>query len=157
LLVDLAEYALRIRKTVLKNTGIPVSVGIGPTKGLAKTTNHYAKKLPDKQGIFVLDSRETINNALKNIEIGEVWGIGRQYAQLLKSYGVNTAWEFTQMQDGWVKQRMTVVGLKVKKELEGISCLEMELVAPAKKAICTSEAALIRSPASYPAVLFAVR
>ena len=61
--VDLTEYAHGIRKTVLKNTGIPVSVGIGPTKVLAKTANHYAKKLPENQGIFVLDSQEKINDA----------------------------------------------------------------------------------------------
>lgn len=136
--VDLGEYAGKIRKTVLKNIGIPVSVGIGPTKVLAKTANHYAKKQPGNPGIFVLDSQKKIHDALKIIEIEEVWGIGRQYAQMLKSYGVRTAWEFTQMQDGWVKQSMTVVGLRVKKELEGISCLEIESVAPPKKAICTS-------------------
>ena len=136
--VQLEEYAKKIRKTVLKNIGIPVSVGIGPTKVLAKTANYYAKKVPDNQGIYVLDSPVKINAALKLFAIEEVWGIGRQYTKLLKSLNIKTAWDFTQLQDDWVKKKMTVVGLRVKKELEGVSCLEMELVPAAKKVICTS-------------------
>jgi DNA polymerase V len=136
--VDLEEYAQRIRLTVLKNIGIPVSVGVGPTKVLAKAANHYAKKVPQNQGICVLDGPEKIKEVLPKFPIDEVWGIGRQYANLLKSLNVNTAWEFMQMQDSWVKQKMTVVGLRVKKELEGISCLGIELIPSAKKAICTS-------------------
>lgn len=136
--VQLQEYAHKIRKAVLRNIGIPVSVGIGPTKVLAKTANHYAKKVQANQGIYVLDSPAKIDEALKILEIDEVWGIGRQYAKLLKSLNVKTAWDFTQLQDSWVKKRMTVVGLRVKKELEGISCLEMELIPSAKKVICTS-------------------
>ena len=136
--VHLEEYARKIRATVLKNIGIPVSVGIGPTKVLAKTANHYAKKVPENQGIYVLDSPAKIDEALKLFAIDEVWGIGRQYSKLLKSIGVKTAWDFIQLQDGWVKKRMTVVGLRVKKELEGVSCLEMELIPTAKKVICTS-------------------
>lgn len=136
--VDFTEYARKIQRTVIKNVGIPVSVGIGPTKVLTKTANHYAKKSPENQGIYVLDSPAKIDEALKLFEIDEVWGIGRQYAKLLRSLNVKTAWDFTQLQDGWVKKRMTVVGLRVKKELEGISCLEIELIPPAKKVICTS-------------------
>lgn len=136
--VDWVEYAQRIRKTVLKNIGIPVSVGIGPTKTLAKTANHYAKKIPENQGIYVLDSAAKINDALKLFDVDEIWGIGRQYSKLLKSLNIKTAWDFTQLADSWVKKRMTVVGLRVKKELEGISCLELELIPSAKKVICTS-------------------
>jgi DNA polymerase V len=138
ILVDLGKYAQKIRKTVLKNIGIPVSVGIGPTKVLAKVANYCAKKIPENQGICILDSQEKIHEVLERFDIGEVWGIGRQYANLLKSLNIKTAWEFTQMDDGWVKNKMTIVGLRVKKELEGISCLEMELIPSAKKVICTS-------------------
>ncbi|NLY75862.1 MAG: Y-family DNA polymerase [Firmicutes bacterium] len=136
--VQLEEYARKIRATVLKNTGIPVSVGIGPTKVLAKTANHYAKKAPENHGIYVLDGPAKIDEALKLFAIDEVWGIGRQYSKLLKSIGVETAWDFIRLPDGWVRKRMTVVGLRVKKELEGISCMEMELIPAAKKVICTS-------------------
>lgn len=138
LLVDLTEYAHRICKTVLKNTGIPVSVGIGPTKVLAKLANHFAKKDPEHRGVLVLDSPEKIEEALRRLAIGEVWGIGRQYAKLLESMGVQSAWDFTRLSDGWVRKRMTVVGLRVKKELEGISCFPLELAQSVKKEICTS-------------------
>lgn len=136
--VQLAEYAQTIRQTVCRNVGIPVSIGIGPTKVLAKTANHYGKKVPENNGVYILDTQDKIMEALKIFEIGEVWGIGRQYAAMLHSMGVKTAWDFTQMPEDWVKKQMTVVGLRIKKELEGISCLKMELIAPAKKAICTS-------------------
>jgi DNA polymerase V len=136
--VNLAEYGRMIRKTVLKNTGIPVSIGIGPTKVLAKAANHYAKKVPENNGVFILDSPAKIDESLQKFPIDEVWGIGRQYASRLTSLNVKTAWDFIQMTDSWVKKNMTIVGLRIKKELEGISCLEMELISPAKKAICTS-------------------
>jgi DNA polymerase V len=134
----LDEYGREIRKTVLTHTGIPVSVGIGPTKVLAKTANHYAKKNPANQGFLVLDTPEKIEEYLKRFDVDEVWGIGRQYANLLKKNRVKTAWDLRQMSDGWVRKHLTVVGLRVKKELEGISCLPLELLTPAKKAICTS-------------------
>jgi DNA polymerase V len=136
--VDWEEYAQRIRATVLKNVGIPVSIGVATTKVLAKAANHIAKKSPEYQGIHVLDSQEKIQTALQEFDVIEVWGIGRQYANLLKSLNVKTAWDFIQMSDAWVRKKMTVVGLRVKKELEGISCLELELIPATKKAICTS-------------------
>lgn len=132
------EYARQIHETVFRNTGIPVSVGIGPTKVLAKTANHYAKKNPENRGVLVLDEPSKITAALRQFEIGEVWGIGSQYAALLKSVNIRNAWEFTQLSDAWVRKRLTVVGLRIKKELEGVSCLDLELIAPAKKVICTS-------------------
>lgn len=138
LAVGLEKSGQKIRETVLRNVGIPVSVGIAPTKVLAKVANHCAKKIQKNQGVCVLDSPEKIEAALKKFEIGEVWGIGWQYANLLKSQNVYTVWEFLQLDDDWVRRKMTVVGLRVKKELAGISCLEMELIPPAKKVICTS-------------------
>ncbi|MCL6590958.1 MAG: Y-family DNA polymerase [Firmicutes bacterium] len=135
---NLPEYAREIRQTVLKHTGIPVSAGVGPTKVLAKVANHYAKKAPENGGVFLLDSPAKVEEALKNFAIGEVWGIGRQYANKLLGYNIKTAWDLTQMPDDWVKRQMTIVGLRIKKELEGIPCLALELAAPAKKAICVS-------------------
>jgi DNA polymerase V len=136
--VDLEAYARRIRGTVLKNIGIPVSVGVGPTKVLAKLANYNAKKIPDNQGICILDNPNRIEEALKLFDISAVWGIGRQYGRLLKSMNINTAWDFLKLPDSWVRKKMTVVGLRIKKELAGISCLKMELVTSSQKAICTS-------------------
>jgi DNA polymerase V len=135
---NLEDYARTIRQTVLKNTGMPVSVGIGPTKVLAKIANHCAKKRPETNGVMVLDSSDKIGATLRSIEVEDVWGIGRQYATMLRSFKIKTAWDFTQMPDSWVKKKMTIVGLRIKKELEGEPCLEMELLPAAKKAICTS-------------------
>ncbi len=134
---SLDEYGRVIRRAVSQCTGIPVSVGIGPTKVLAKMANHFAKKVPENGGVFVM-SHDRRAECLRQFEAGEIWGIGRQYAKKLAGYGVRTAWDLTQQPDGWVRKQLTVVGLRVKMELEGISCLELELVPPAKQAICTS-------------------
>lgn len=138
LCIDPEAYAQQIRKSIFKGTGIPVSVGIGFTKVLAKMANHYAKKNPENKGIFVLAGQEKIDACLKQFEAKEVWGIGRQYASLLLENDVKTAWDLINMPENWIRKQMTVVGLRIKKELEGISCLPMELIVPTKKAICTS-------------------
>lgn len=135
--VQLEEYAQSIRSRVIKCTGIPVSVGIGPTKTLAKLANRLAKKVPENQGVFVVNEANRLE-CLRGFEIGDVWGIGRRYAKMLNALNINTAWDLTQMPDSWVKKKLTVVGLRTKKELEGVSCLELELAPPAKQAICTS-------------------
>lgn len=135
---DYPAYARTMRETVKRNTGMPVSVGVGPTKVLAKTANHYAKKAPENGGTFVLDSPAKVTEALRKFDVGEVWGIGRQYVKLLQGINAKTAWDFVHLPDAWVQKHMTIVGLRIKRELEGISCLDMELIAPTKKAICTS-------------------
>jgi len=109
----LEDYARTMRQTVLKNTGMPVSVGIGSTKVLAKIANHCAKKRPETNGVLVLDSPAKIGATLRTIEVGDVWGIGRQYTAMLQSFKVKTAWDLTQMPDSWVKKKMTIVGLRI--------------------------------------------
>ncbi|QKG80358.1 Y-family DNA polymerase [Tenuifilum thalassicum] len=136
--VDLIEYASQIRKTTMRNTGIPISLGIAPTKTLAKVANHIAKKQPAHNGVYMIATDEQRVEALKNYEIGEVWGIGRQYSKFLMRYGVNTAYDFTKMPAGWVRRHMSVVGLRTQKELLGIPCIDLEHTAPPKKAIATT-------------------
>lgn len=135
---NLETYGREIRRRVLKDTGMPVCVGIGPTKALAKAANHCAKKRPEHKGVLVLDSPEAIERTLRTIAVGDVWGVGRQYRKLLEGTGVMTAWDLAQQPDAWVQKWMTIVGLRLKKELLGEPCLELELAAPAKKMICTS-------------------
>jgi DNA polymerase V len=135
---DLADYARRIRRTVFRSTGIPVSIGIGPTKTLAKIANHYAKKAPDNKGVCVLETPARINELLRELEVGAVWGIGRKYAAMLNKHQVKTAWDFLQLPESWVRKHLTIVGLRTQKELEGISCLPLELVPNSKQVICTS-------------------
>lgn len=137
---DLKEYGEKIVKATTKGTGIPVSLGIAPTKTLSKVANKFAKKFPAYKGTCIIDSEEKRIKALQLTEISDVWGIGRRRARLLSKYNVKTAFDFTQLPVGWVRQRMTVTGEQLWKELNGISCIDMEFTPPAKKTICTSRA-----------------
>jgi DNA polymerase V len=135
--VDLHELGLKIVRTTTKGTGIPVSMGIAPTKTLAKVANKFAKKYRDYKGVCIIDSEIKREKALKLFAIEDVWGIGRRYAKKLRYYSVNTAWDFTQKSKSWVRNLMGVVGERTWMELKGIPCVEME-VPTAKKTICTS-------------------
>lgn len=137
---DLKEYGEKIVKTTTKGTGIPVSLGIAPTKTLSKVANKFANKFPAYKGTCVIDSEEKRIKALQLTEISDVWGIGRRRARLLSKYNVKTAFDFTQLPVGWVRQKMTVTGEQLWKELNVISCIDMEFAPPAKKTICTSRA-----------------
>lgn len=134
---DLVSYAKAIRKEVLKNTLIPTCIGIAPTKALTKVANRIAKKYPQLEGVYAIDSEEKRIKALRWLAIEDVWGIGRQFAKKLKAKGVNKALDFTNLPDEYVRKEFTVVGLRLKKELEGISAMELEDV-KTKKNIATT-------------------
>jgi len=136
--INLQEYGKMIVKTVTKSTGIPISVGIANTKALSKVANKVAKKFPDKTGsIYLINSDEKRVKALKWLPIGDVWGIGSRHAKRLMALGIKNAWEFTQLPDQWVRKNMSVVGLRLKHELEGKPRLDME-AAKAKQNIATT-------------------
>lgn len=134
---DLTYYCSQIRKDVLKNTLIPTCIGIASTKALAKVANRIAKKFPQLNGVYCIDNEEKRIKALKWLDVEDIWGIGRQFAKKLKAKNINKAYEFTQLPDGYVRKEFTVVGLRLKKELEGISVLELQEV-PNKKNIATT-------------------
>jgi DNA polymerase V len=114
-------------KTVRRNTGIPVSIGFAPTKALAKVANKIAKKFPERtKSSYVIDSEEKRIKALKWTKIEDVWGIGRKHAKRLKAIQINNAYQFTQLDDRWVRKEMTVVGLRLKHDLMGISSIDFE-------------------------------
>jgi DNA polymerase V len=138
LLGDLTEYGHKIKRTVYRNTGIPVSVGIAYTKTLAKLANHISKKNKEHNGCYVIDSEEKRLNALKSVPVGKVWGIGGQYAKLLQTKGIETAYHFTQVPKSWVKDKMSIVGVRTLMELQGTPCIELETAPPAKKGICVA-------------------
>lgn len=126
-LFNLDEYGLKIQKTVTKNTGIPVSVGFAPTKALAKVANKIAKKFPERtKSVYVIDDEEKRIKALKWTKIEDVWGIGRKHTKRLQAKNIFNAYQFTQLPDEWVRKEMAVVGLRLKKELEGQSTLDLE-------------------------------
>lgn len=136
---DCIKYAKKIKHKVKQNTGIPVSVGIGATKTLAKIANYLAKK-NSKQGVFVLSEKqspELFDDILKNFAVEDIWGIGRKYAKKLKSYQINNAYDLKQANDNWVKKNLTINGLKTVLELRGVSCLNLEEIED-KKSITVS-------------------
>jgi|SRR5579871_522517 len=135
---DLPELARTIRETVRQWTGLPVSVGIAPTKTLAKLANDTAKKNPGYNGVCVLDTPELWKPLLHEFEVGDVWGIGPQYKKLLNKHGINTALQFSQLPETWLRKHMSVVGARTAKELRGQPCLELELHADLKKGITVS-------------------
>ncbi|ARV09532.1 SOS mutagenesis and repair protein UmuC [Winogradskyella sp. PC-19] len=135
---DLKDYGLKIRKRILKWTGIPTCVGIAPTKALSKVANKIARKFPDEtKGSYVIDSDKSRIKALKWMDIGDVWGIGRGLKKRLEAKGCKTAYDFTQLDDNWVRKTLSIVVWRLKKDLEGISKIEMEEPAR-KKAIATT-------------------
>lgn len=137
-LYNLEEYGIKMQRTVTKGTGIPVSIGFAPTKALAKVANKIAKKFPERtKSVYVIDSEEKRIKALKWTKIGDVWGIGRRYAKRLESLQIKTAYAFTLLSDDWVRKEMSVVGLRLKHELEGKPTLDLEEPSN-KKAIATT-------------------
>jgi len=138
LLGNLKDIGITIRNTVFRNTGIPVSVGFAPTKTLAKLANRIAKKNKLYKGVCVLNNKSSIEEALKITTVDNIWGIGRQYAKLLMDNNINSAYDLTQVPENWVKAHMSIVGLRLQKELQGEKCISLELTAPIKQNICTS-------------------
>ncbi|OWJ98223.1 DNA polymerase V subunit UmuC [Pseudomonas sp. A46] len=136
---DLVRFGREMRARVLRCTGIPVGVGIGTSKTLAKLANHGAKKWQLQTG-GVLDIRdpERRDRLLKACEVGDVWGIGGRMTGHLNGMGIRTAWDLAQA-DAWtLRQKFSVVIEKTARELRGVSCLELEETQPPKQEICCS-------------------
>ena len=135
---ELNKYCSHIRRIIKQWVGIPVSIGVSSTKTLSKIANNLAKKNKDYEGVCVLKSWFDINEALKLTPIEDVWGIGRRLSIFLKKYNVSTAYDFTQLDKGWIKKNMGVVGEKTFLELCGVSCIELDLIPTDKKSCCVS-------------------
>jgi DNA polymerase V len=125
-----------IRDTVMKWTGIPVSVGIGQTKTLAKAAAHLAKK-DQASGVFDITASDRMKY-LEKICTGDIWGIGRAYSEKLRSRGIYTAADFVLADERWVRRNMTVTGLKTLLEIRGRPCMDIDDAPAPKKAIVSS-------------------
>lgn len=137
-LSNLKEFGAAIYKSVVSSTGIPISIGIAPTKALAKVANRIAKKYPNQtENCYYIENEEQRLKALKWLKVEDVWGIGRRHSFRLKNLGVKTAHDFTQMNDKWVAKNMSIVGLRLKRDLEGIPTLGIEDI-QIKKNIATT-------------------
>ncbi len=138
---DLQKAGLKIRATVEEWTGIKVSVGVAPTKVLSKVANHLAKKNKlATQCVVVLDTKEKIASALQNTPVGEVWGVGRQYAEKLTDMNaIFTAFDLTKKTEEWAHKNLGgVVGVRLLKELKGETASEMKDELVVKKMIATT-------------------
>jgi DNA polymerase V len=134
---SVVELSRKTVKAIYKGVGVPVSLGIAPTKTLAKMASVYAKKHKGYKGVCVIDTDEKREKALKLFPIKDVWGIGRKHSKKLEYNGVKTAWDFIQKSEGWVRREMSITGLRTWKELRGESSIEIEDESY-KKSICTS-------------------
>lgn len=134
--LDPEQLAIELRAEILKCTCIPVCIGIARTKTLSKIANRMAKKKTDN-GVYFLNTKEE-ENTLQNTEIGDVWGIGRHHAKRLLAIGVVNAYQFINLPASYVQKQMTIVGLRMWRELKGESCIPMEYIRETKKGIGTS-------------------
>lgn len=128
----LIDFAKNMRETVVKWTGIPVSIGIGPTKVLAKVASKIAKK---NEFVCVLFSKEDIDLALKEFDVEDLWGIGRSYSKFLKKHNIFYAYDLARANDNWIKKHLTIVGLRIVDELRGKRCIDVEIQPIPKKSI----------------------
>jgi DNA polymerase V len=133
-----SEVAQRIRRKVERLTGIPVSIGIGPTKVLAKLANKYAKREEAYQGVFDLSDYPHVDGLLGSTPVDQLWGIGSRYAQFLIKEGIENAYQLKNADDRWIRNNLTVAGLRLVWELRGRSCIPLEDAPSPKKGIGTS-------------------
>lgn len=134
--VEEEGQAERIRDKILKWVGVPVSIGVGPTKTLAKVANDLAKKR--SESVLYFTDPEVIREHLSNLEAEEVWGIGRRLGARLRALGVQSALEFRELNDAFLRKEFSVVGLRMAHELRGISCIDMDEIEEPKKSILCS-------------------
>ncbi|HEV2761697.1 MAG TPA: Y-family DNA polymerase, partial [Pyrinomonadaceae bacterium] len=132
-----SDYARLIQSKVYKWTGVPVTVGLGRTKTLAKLASTHAKRVPGG-GVLDLTGASELEAALAASPVEDVWGVGRRYAKLLRGRGIGTARELRDADLAWVRRNMTVTGARVVEELRGRSCLPLEVCPPARKSLTVS-------------------
>ncbi len=135
---DWADLGRQIVRTVMRNTGIPISIGLASTKTLAKVAAHFAKKYPAYRGACLIDSDEKRRKALELTPIGDVWGVGRRNLPKLQRQGLTTALQLADLDEDRVKDLFNIVGHRMWRELNGQSCISREIVPPQRKSITCS-------------------
>lgn len=137
---ELQERAMSIRQRVERWTGIQVSVGVAPTKTLAKLANYLAKKDKQKTNcVLVLDRDDKIAAALKSSKVSALWGVGRRFAEKLNDLGIATAWDLYHLSEEWVRTHLGgVTGVRLYRELHGEPSILMREELVHKKMIATT-------------------
>jgi len=132
------KYCRNIRNVVKQWTGIPVSIGIGPTKTLAKLANRFAKKDPALDGVLEITGSQSAGELLSLTRVEDIWGVGRKHSKFLNRHGIQNALQLSQADDNWVRKHMTVTGLRTVEELRGNPCIQGDEAPPPKQCIMTS-------------------
>ena len=135
---DFDALAKNISQDCWKQTSIPVSVGIAPTKTLAKIASKLCKKYPKLSGGCYMYRPEDIEKVLRKFPAEDVWGIGRRSMRKLEGMGVQSAWDYTQLPETTVRTLLHLPGFRTWKELRGIPCVELEDMIEPKQTICVS-------------------
>jgi len=137
---NLTLYGQHIRQRVKQWTGLPVCIGIGSTKTLAKLANHIAKKNPEFNGVCDLNSLlpQQQEDWFGEIAVGEVWGIGRRLAPKLHDRGIKTVLDLKRASPSRMRSGFSVVMEKIIREINGSHCIELEEISPARKQIVSS-------------------
>jgi len=135
---NLLEYGSEIRAKIKQWVGIPVSVGIGKTKTLAKLANELAKRVVTANGVYVIHKLENEKKSLRNIELEDVWGIGNRVGQNIRSMNIKTIFELMGLKQQEIMERFNVSIQRTIFELQGIRCIDLEHTPTRKKSICVS-------------------
>ena len=134
---NLRAHALEMKRTTQQWTGIPISIGLAPTKTLAKLAGKVGKKQKDLAGVLVINSMKEAMPYLKQTPIGDVWGVGRRWSEQLQHNGIRTAADLALSNHSWIRKKYSVVLQRTALELAGESCIELEDT-PARKQILVS-------------------
>ncbi len=132
----LPDKAQDIKQKIYQWTGLPVSIGIAPNKTLAKIANRFAKQ--KRLGVFEMTDEGVTDSILKEMPVGDVWGIGYRSALKLRNLGIENAYKLKLLDRRHARKLLTVTGARIVEELGGTSCLPLELAPPPKKNICCS-------------------
>ena len=136
--IDFDAYAKEISAQCWKQTSIPVSVGVAPTKTLAKIASKLCKQYPKLRGGCYMHRSQDIEKVLRKFPVEDVWGIGRRSVAKLKQRGVNTAYDYTQLPESTIQALFGITGVRTWRELQGVPCIEFEDGFKAKQSICVS-------------------
>jgi len=155
---DLTRWASALRSRVRHNLGLPIAIGLAPSKVLAKLANHVAKADSQHAGVFDLGGEDDPSPWLEHTPVEEVWGVGRQLSRWCRLRGIANARQLRDMASGELRAKAGVVGVRLQLELQGMSCLPLEEAPAAKRETCVSrsfsrpisdEAELRQAVASY--------
>ncbi len=135
---NLEKLGFELKNRIFNWVGIPVSVGIAPTKTLAKIASKLSKKNEIYNGVCYLKTEDDIFNALKDYPIEDIWGVGRKFYKHLSNLGVIDALGLTKINENFILKNFTINGLRMVKELKGVKCYSLENSVQLKKNICTS-------------------